>query len=477
MTLGPAIPRATGDWSVALGSLDIEHPEPLDLTTRGHVPSELLGGTLYLGGPAGHDVHGSRGASWLDGDGMVHAVRLGSGRSAPGGATYQSRFVATKKKGKEDRAGRRLYATLGAPAPGGAVARLWRSRPQSPANAGVVAHDGRLFALWDGAPPYELDPETLATRGQYDLDGLLRARDGFASAPVVDPESGDLWNLGGRPGRRLRIGLYHWPRGGRPRLVASARLPYRTVVRSFALTPTKAVFVLSPLVARLSPAVAVGQRPLTQMLRWRPELGSPVGIIDRVTGACRWVPVPPLVVSAVAQAYDDADTGELVVDVSTYPDAGMIGATTDMMQGSLTAKGYATLERLRIGPRGLVERSLLPPLDWPAVATPHTPGPDARIYGINLNPMAGFPGTLAAVHMGTAKVDWVPPLAHEVASPPVAVHRGRPWVFTVVTDLAARTSEVRVLDGDRVGGSALFAAELPCVVPFGARGCWVDQRK
>jgi all-trans-8'-apo-beta-carotenal 15,15'-oxygenase len=478
MTIGPAIPRATADWSVALASLDEQNREPVELLIAGRLP-DALAGTLYLVGPARHEVYGSRGTSLLDGDGMVHAVRLSVD---PARATYQHRYVETRKKQKEDEAQRRVYATFGAPAPGGRLARLLRSRPGGTANAGVVAHDGRLFALWDGAPPHD----TLETRGRCRFDGLLRKRDGFASSPVVDA-AGDLWNVGGRVrGRGLRLGVYRWPAGGAVRLVASDRLPYPAVVRSFALTPSRLVFVLSPLVVRRPMTAVLGQRCLAELLEWRPELGSIIGLVDRDSGAFRWVPAPPMMVSSVVQAYDGDEGdeagaggagGDVVIDVCTYPDAGMVAAATEVMGGTLRTQGYATLERLRVGADGHVERSLLPPLDWPCVAPPHTPGPDAKVYGINLNPLAGFPGTLAAVDVGTGRVDWVPPVAHEVAGPPVAVRKGptgrEAWVLSVVTDLVERRSELRVFDGEQVGSGPVFSAALPCVVPFGARGIWV----
>jgi all-trans-8'-apo-beta-carotenal 15,15'-oxygenase len=470
MTAGPQMPSAKVDWSIALASQDHEYQVPIDVPTSGVLPPGLVG-TLFLVGPARHDLHGSRGASWLDGDGMVHALRL-----APARAAYQRRFVETERKRAEDRAGRRLYATFASTAPGGPVARLLRARPRSPANGGVAFHQGRLFALWDGAPPYGLDPVSLETRGPYRLDGLLRRGDGFATSPAVDAVTGELWNVGGRLRGVLRLGVYRWPPHGRPRLVASARPPYASIVRSVALTGTKAVFMLSPLVLRLSAAGMLGRRSAAEMLTWRPELGSFVALVDRASGRFRFHRVPPMLVSAVAQAYDEGD--DVVVDVCTYPDTSILGATRDMMRGALTSRGYATLERLVVRARGRVERTLLPPLDWPCLAAPARPGPDARIFGMNLNPVAGFPGTLAAVDVGTGAVQWVPPLPHEVAGPPTAVAKAgavdgrQAWVLAAVTDLVAKRSELRVYDGERLLAPPVYRAELPRVMPFGARGVW-----
>jgi all-trans-8'-apo-beta-carotenal 15,15'-oxygenase len=482
MTSRPVVPTAGADWSIAVASVEVEHAGPVALEATGDLPSGLTG-TLYLVGPARHDVHGSRTGSLLDGDGMAHAIRLGANDAdgADGGstATYQSRYIDTARKRAEDKAGRRLYATFAAPAPGGRLARLARSKPKSPANAGVLVHQGRLFALWDGAPPYELDPATLATIGPYRLGRLLDPTDGFASSPVTDPETGDVWNIGGLPRTwpmRTRLGLYRWPVDGPPQRVGVGTLPYRSFVRSLALTRTKAVFLLSPLVAVASARGLLGQRPMAEMLDWQPDLGARIGVVDRATGRFTFHAAPPLLAAGLAQAFDDG--ADLVIDLCTYPNPSMLGAATDVIKGGRTATGYATLERLVLRPRDEdkpVERILLPPLDWPTLAAPPRPGPDARIFGLNLNPVAGFPGTIAAVDVGTRRVQYVPPLPDEVAGPPTAVAKAKAngaWVLTVVTNFTAKTSELRVYDGDDLKAPPAYRAALPSVVPFGARGAW-----
>jgi len=201
-------------------------------------------------------------------------------------------------------------------------------------------------------------------------------------------------------------------------------------------------------------------------------------VVDRSRGTFRFHPAPALLTAAVAQAFDDGQ--DLVVDLTTYPDPKIVGAAADLVRGERTATGYATLERLVLRPDGTVERILLPPLDWPCLAQPARPGPGARVFGLNLNPVAGFPGTLAAVDPDgptATRVQWVPPLAHEVAGPPTAVAKAGAaapgaWVLSVVTDLAERRSELRVYDGDDLKAPAVYRAPLPAVVPFGARGAW-----
>src|SRR5437870_8621620 len=145
--------RAATGWRLGFQTLETEIFEEVELRVEGRLPAEL-GGTLYRIGPSRHDVYGERYRHWFDGDGMVHALRLGGGQ-----AHYRNRFVATKKKADEDAAGARLYSAFGTPATGRGLTRMRRSAPpKSAANTNVVFHHGKLLALWEGGRPWRLDP-------------------------------------------------------------------------------------------------------------------------------------------------------------------------------------------------------------------------------------------------------------------------------------------------------------------------------
>src|SRR5262245_21245574 len=107
--------------------------------SAGRVP-EALQGTLYFNG-AGR----RRKDHWIEGDGFVTAARFQDGR-----VQHAGRFVGTP-----------AYAQQ----PGSSFL------PRSEANTAVLAHDGKLFALWEAAPPWQLDPETLETREEHTFAG------------------------------------------------------------------------------------------------------------------------------------------------------------------------------------------------------------------------------------------------------------------------------------------------------------------
>jgi all-trans-8'-apo-beta-carotenal 15,15'-oxygenase len=63
----------------------------------------------------------------------------------------------------------------------------------------------RLLALWEGGLPYELDPETMETKGATTLDGVLDMGDAFSAHASVDhnhPEGPRLLNVGLSNSRR-----------------------------------------------------------------------------------------------------------------------------------------------------------------------------------------------------------------------------------------------------------------------------------
>lgn len=64
--------------------------------------------------------------------------------------------------------------TFGTNLSGGRGANILDAYPRNAANISVMAVGGRLFALFEGGQPHELDPDTLQTLGITTLNGLLQ---------------------------------------------------------------------------------------------------------------------------------------------------------------------------------------------------------------------------------------------------------------------------------------------------------------
>lgn len=124
----------------------------------------------------------------FDGDGMVFSVAFKDGR-----AFFRNRFVRTQGFVQEQEAGKPLFRTTfsSGAADGSALFNPLDLSFKNVANTGIVHWGGRLFALWEAGKPHELDPATLETIGETDLDGLLQGPLAGHYRVVTEPESGE----------------------------------------------------------------------------------------------------------------------------------------------------------------------------------------------------------------------------------------------------------------------------------------------
>jgi all-trans-8'-apo-beta-carotenal 15,15'-oxygenase len=470
---------AAPPWELGFRSLETEIAEARALEVRGTMPKELSG-VLYRVGPARHDVYGDRFRSWFDGDGMVHALAIGGG-----GVTYRSRFVATSGKIAEDGAGKRLYGGFATPGPGGPVARfLHRNRRKNPANTNVVFHGGKLLALCEAGRPYRLDPETLATVGEDDMSGTLAPDATYSAHPKLDTETGEMWNFGVSYGPTARLHLFCTTKKGETRGVAELTMPAAAMVHDFALTKTKAVFVIAPIVLpRVPLGLVLGQASFGESLRYRPELGVSVAVVDRATGEARWSKADPFMLFHTVNAWDDGD--DVIVDVCAYPDARIMHTIEDVMTGDTPSPARAYVERLKLASSGRITRTRLSEtaLEFPRVAGRVLGKEHGKVYGVAWPEGRPFISQPAVIDTVTGSARFAPLGPAEFAGECVPVSKAGAgsesdvWLLTLVLDGASRATELRVLDGSDVAAPPVATVRLPHVVPFGFHGNWTSTAR
>lgn len=85
----------------------------------------------------------------------------------------QNRFVTTDLWDPDAPEGEGAAGAVRAwtPRPGGWLKNAFKI-PGNPANTNVMVKGGKLYALCEGGRPVEMDPVTLATRGESDLGGI-----------------------------------------------------------------------------------------------------------------------------------------------------------------------------------------------------------------------------------------------------------------------------------------------------------------
>ncbi len=246
---------------------------------EGRVP-DFLRGTYYLNGPGRFTRGGLRYRHWLDGDGLVCALRFGEE-----GVHLTHRFVRSAKWTAEEAAGRPLYRTFGT---GFAGDQLLRGVAlASPANVSLYPYAGTLLAFGEQGLPWELDPATLETRGEYTFSGRLTQVAPFSAHPKIDPASGELFNFGvSFSATQPRLNLYRFaPRGGEGPAFSRWRVPleHPCSLHDFALSPRFAVFYLSPYLLDMQPFLDEG-RTLMECLSWQPERGTALLVVARDSG-------------------------------------------------------------------------------------------------------------------------------------------------------------------------------------------------
>lgn len=465
-------------WHLGYDSLETE-VEDRELEVQGVLPPELAG-TLHRVGPARHDVHGERYRHWFDGDGMVHALALSNGR-----VRYQNRFVRTAGFEAEERAGRRLFPAFGTRAAGSAVARYRHRLPKNAANTNVVFHAGKLLAFWEGGRPHALDPVTLASRGEDDLGGLLSPLDALSAHPKYDPTTAALWNFGiGYRDGKPRLQLYETNAAGSTRRVAVVAMPFNALVHDFALTATKAVFVLAPvMLPRVPVGLLLGQRSFGESLRWRPELGTQIAIVDRQTGETRWHTTQTMMLFHTINAWDDT-SGGIVIDVCAYPDVAVLRTLSEVMdEAGVPTPARAWPERLRITAEGARMETVASArlgrtsLEFPRVAPGYLGREHTRAYGIAWPERDEYLGVPTALDAGGGvSAHAMPPGTFAGELVPVRKANGTSerdvWLLSFVLDARRKRTELWVLDGEDLRAPTVARVPLPHVVPFGFHGNW-----
>ncbi len=211
-----------------------------NLVIEGKLPP-LLKGRFYRNGPALFERGDQRYQHWFAGDGMVQQFNF-SGNSV----SHRGRFVQTSKFKKEEFAGKFLL-----PAFGSAIKpseRITGPDSMNVANTNAIEHAGKVLALWEGGSAFELDRDTLETKGPIAWQSGWEQMP-FSAHPKRDPQ-GNLWNIGSARNTML---TYHIDAKGRLAKAQTAKLnfdPRRTggMIHDMAVTERFIVVPIPPVV-------------------------------------------------------------------------------------------------------------------------------------------------------------------------------------------------------------------------------------
>lgn len=242
----------------------------------GEIPAGLEG-TLFLNCPGRNKIGDQQFGHWFDGDGMISAVTVRGGR-----VHYKNRYVRTPKFVNETAAQKILYRGVGTQIPGGFLKNMFRA-PGNAANTSVILHAGKLLALWEGGKPWELDPTTLETVGEYTYEGGLSASQPFSAHPRVDPRTGELYNFGVFGVPKPKLHFYKIDASGTMVANKSQYVGDYSMCHDFAITEKYAVFILCPAFMRTPFKFLFGLRSIFESIEFDGNEKTKVVVLDLAT--------------------------------------------------------------------------------------------------------------------------------------------------------------------------------------------------
>ena len=441
-------------------------------TLSGRLPPELTG-VLWRNGPAEHERFGHRYGHWFDGDGMAQAFTF-SGTAV----THRARVLDTPKRRRETRAGKRIVPTFATLPPHHPP--VLGPDDMNVANTSMLAHAGRLMALWEGGSALTIDPETLAA-GRFvdwspDLAGVP-----FSAHPKVEPD-GTLWNIGCAPGPRPVLLFYRID--GTGRLVKANILPIAPLgmVHDFVVTARHLVVLLTPFV--LDPdRISSGRTSFLDAHVWRPTLGTRVLTVEKNTlELTRRYELPPGFHFHHGNGWEEAD-GTIRLDLCQAPDPEfVIRDLRDVMRGEWRfSSAHPGYRRVVLRPNGTAE------IDHAAPGTAEFPRIDQRRTGLRHRMVFALTGSGAEGDWPFSQISRLEPDSgrsdswsypqHQIPEEHVFVPRGEGeddgWLIGPFLDVQRRVTGLAVFEAARLGDGAVWQGVLPYPVPLGLHGTFV----
>ncbi len=435
----------------------------------GRLP-DALAGTLYRNGPAGHEVGGRRYHHWFDGDGLVQAFRIGHGR-----VEHSARFVATRKRASELAAGRPQVPGFGTSWPD--VPPPASAAEGNVANISVLAHAGRLLALWEAGDAYALDPATLATLGPH-VWSPETAGVPFSAHPRLEPD-GTLWNFGSVPWAESLV-LYRISSTGALAGVWTIPVDRPAYVHDFVITERHAVFLMPPL---HYDATSLATNFLERH-RWDPAAPTRILVVDKTDPAQRrWLEMPACFAFHLANGWEEAD-GTIRFDAFCYDDASILyREQRDVMWGRWERrKAFSTPVRVTLHPaRGTVREERgggngeFPRVDPRRIGRRHRYVYSLAQHGDGTGRHPLFDAIQRCdVESGTVQ-SWrypagIIPEEHVFVPRSDAASEGVGWLVGSSLDFERGVSQLCVFDAEAIDAGPLAVARLDYALPLGFHG-------
>ncbi|EAZ92559.1 carotenoid oxygenase family protein [Crocosphaera chwakensis] len=258
------------DWAKGYTSQPNEYEYEIQ-DIDGEIPSDLQG-TLFRNGPGLFEIGGKTIGHIFDADGMLRVFRFQEGK-----IYFQNRYVRTEGYLKEQEAKTILYRGFGTQKSGGWFANFFNTNFKNAANTNVIYWGEKLWTMWEGGYPHQLNPETLETIGLDNLNGLLN-KETFSAHPRIIDDIFINFGVSGITPQTLTI----WELNQKGKKITSSSYPVDgfSILHDFLVTPNYYIFIKHPF--KLNPLPwLLGFKSLEQCLTFDNKNQTKILIISR----------------------------------------------------------------------------------------------------------------------------------------------------------------------------------------------------
>ncbi len=287
----------------------------VDCIVTGTIPPELDGAFYRLHGDWIYAPKFADEAS-LSADGYISMFRFRDGT-----VDYRGRYVGTDRYRRQIAARKQLYGYYRNPhTDDPEVSDPDRPGLRTSANTTPVILAGKLYATKEEGLPYELDPNTLETRGPTNFGGTWQSQT-FTAHPKLDPETGETFAIGyeatGLASRDVHVCAFN--AAGEIGWEVRFEVPYPSMLHDMALTRD---YLIIP----GSGTVTSTERLESGRPHWAWDSTKPAyyALIPRGGSAedIRWFSGPSRSIVHTANAWSDGDTVVMdapVANGNTWP--------------------------------------------------------------------------------------------------------------------------------------------------------------